>query len=120
TEMKYLKLKIEDAVNATKAAIDEGIVLGGGVALVKASEKVRASFAKAAPKTSEFTVGYQIILNACEMPLRQIAMNAGKGDGSIVVEHVKTSKGNAGYDALKDEMVSDMFVSGIIDPVKVT
>ena len=54
------------------------------------------------------------------MPLRQIAVNSGKGDGSIVVEHVKKSKGNSGYDALKDEYVSDMFVSGIIDPVKVT
>jgi len=119
TEMKYLKLKIEDAVNATKAAIDEGIVLGGGVALVKASEKVRTSFNKK-ESSDEFKVGYEIILNACEMPLRQIAVNSGKGDGSIVVEHVKKSKGNSGYDALKDEYVSDMFVSGIIDPVKVT
>ena len=54
------------------------------------------------------------------MPLRQIAVNGGKGDGSVVIEHVKKSKGNSGYDALKDEYVSDMFVSGIIDPVKVT
>jgi len=119
TEMKYLKLKIEDAVNATKAAIDEGIVLGGGVALVKASEKVRANFNKK-ESSDEFKVGYEIILNACEMPLRQIAVNGGKGDGSVVIEHVKKSKGNSGYDALKDEYVSDMFVSGIIDPVKVT
>ncbi len=121
TEMKYLKLKIEDAVNATKAAIAEGIVLGGGVALVKAAEKVRAASAKApAAHPDEFRVGYEIILNACEMPLRQIAMNSGKGDGSIVVEHVKSAKGNGGYDALKDEYVPDMFVAGIIDPVKVT
>ena len=139
TEMKYLKLKIEDAVNATKAAIDEGIVLGGGVALVKASEKVRTSFAKNSveknkefqakpsrqdgrptPLTEEFRVGYEIVLNACFEPLRQIAVNAGKGDGSVVVEHVKSSKGNGGYDALKNEYTADMFVSGIIDPVKVT
>ena len=124
TEMKYLKLKIEDAVNATKAAIDEGIVLGGGVALVKAGEKVRSSFAKASQDNNkfnqEFVVGYEIILNACEMPLKQIAVNSGKGDGSIVVEHVKKSKGNSGYDALKDEYVPDMFEAGIIDPVKVT
>lgn len=125
TEMKYLKLKIEDAVNATKAAIDEGIVLGGGVALVKASEKVRITFTKNSvdirlPQNDEFRVGYEIILNACEVPLKQIAVNSGKGDGSIVVEHVKMSKGNGGYDALKDEYVADMFVSGIIDPVKVT
>ncbi|MEI6843577.1 MAG: chaperonin GroEL [bacterium] len=120
TEMKYLKLKIEDAVNATKAAIAEGIVSGGGVALVKASEKVRTAFIKKTAQSNEFTVGYEIVLNACEVPLRQIAMNSGKGDGSIVLEHVKTAKGNGGYDALKDEMVSDMFVAGIIDPVKVT
>ena len=123
TEMKYLKLKIEDAVNATKAAIDEGIVLGGGVALVKAAEKVRLSFAKRPQddhKFKEFMIGYEIVLNACETPLRQIAINAGKGDGSIVVEHVKKAKGNGGYDALKDEETADMFLSGIIDPVKVT
>lgn len=119
TEMKYLKLKIEDAVNATKAAIAEGIVVGGGVALVKASEKVRVVFSKK-DNTPEFKAGYEIILNACEEPLRQIAVNSGKGDGSIVIEHVKNVKGNGGYDALKDEMVPDMFVAGIIDPVKVT
>ena len=61
-----------------------------------------------------------IVLNACVEPLRQIAVNSGKGDGSIVIEHVKKSRGNSGYDALKDEYVSDMFASGIIDPVKVT
>ena len=119
TEMKYLKLKIEDAVNATKAAIDEGIVSGGGVALVRASDKVRASFTKK-ESSPEFKAGYEIVLNACEEPLKQIAVNSGKGDGSIVVEHVKKSRGNSGYDALKDEYVSDMFASGIIDPVKVT
>src|SRR3990167_6855858 len=95
TEMKYLKLKIEDAVNATKAAIDEGIVLGGGVALVKAAEKVRINFNKK-ESNDEFRVGYEIVLNACEMPLKQIAINAGKGDGSIVIEHVKKSRGNSG------------------------
>lgn len=121
TEMKYLKLKIEDAVNATKAAIAEGIVSGGGTALVKASHNVRVGLTKnPGVSKDEFRVGYEIVLNACEMPLRQIAMNAGKGDGSIVVEHVRNTKGNGGYDALKDEMVSDMFVTGIIDPVKVT
>jgi chaperonin GroEL len=125
TEMKYLKLKIEDAVNATKAAIAEGIVTGGGTALVKASHIVREKFQKKLEtekkKTNDaFAVGYNIILDACEMPLRQIAMNSGKGDGSIVLEHVKAAKGNGGYDALKDEMVADMFAAGIIDPVKVT
>jgi len=125
TEMKYLKLKIEDAVNATKAAIAEGIVTGGGTALVKASHIVRERFQKKLEtekkKTNDaFAVGYNIILDACEMPLRQIAINSGKGDGSIVLEHVKAAKANGGYDALKDEMVADMFAAGIIDPVKVT
>lgn len=125
TEMKYLKLKIEDAVNATKAAIAEGIVSGGGTALVKASQSVRVSFQKTMTEkgkkmNDEYAVGYEIVLNACEIPLKQIAANSGKGDGSVIVENVKNIKGNGGYDALKDEMISDMFVSGIIDPVKVT
>ncbi len=125
TEMKYLKLKIEDAVNATKAAIAEGIVAGGGVALIKASHKVgewlKNEMAKGKESTTkEFEVGFNIVLKALEAPLKQIAVNAGKDDGSIIVEHVRRGKGNAGYDALKDEMVPDMILAGIIDPVKVT
>ncbi len=125
TEMKYLKLKIEDAVNATKAAIEEGIVAGGGVALIKASEKVAHLIKIEKNKETELTrdealIGYQIILKALEAPLRQIAKNAGKDDGSVIVEAVKKGKGNYGYDAKKDEMVADMVVAGIIDPVKVT
>ena len=120
TEMKYLKLKIEDAVNATKAAISEGIVVGGGTALLKASQKVREKMKGEKNKTDEFSIGYEIILNACEMPLRQIAINCGKGDGSIVLDMVKKAKVNGGYDALKDEFVDDMFLKGIIDPLKVT
>jgi chaperonin GroEL len=125
TEMKYLKLKIEDAVNATKAAIEEGIVAGGGVALIKASEKVAHLIKIEKNKETELTrdealIGYQIILKALEAPLRQIAKNAGKDDGSVIVEAVKKGKGNYGYDAKKDEMVVDMVVAGIIDPVKVT
>lgn len=119
TEMKYLKLKIEDAVNATKAAIEEGIVAGGGVALIKASQKVQSSI-KLDSMTSEQRIGYQIVLKALEAPLKQIAMNAGKEDGSVIVDKVKNGKGNAGYDALKDEMVLDMIALGIVDPVKVT
>lgn len=141
TEMKYLKLKIEDAVNATKAAIAEGIVAGGGVALIKASQKVgewlKGELAKGkepanrlaglanssrygSVQTKEFEVGFNIVLKALEAPLKQIAINAGKDDGSVIVERVRNGKGNIGYDALKDEMVSDMIVAGIIDPVKVT
>lgn len=123
TEMKYLKLKIEDAVNATKAAIEEGIVPGGGVALIKAAGKVEAAMEKRMDRSGlsdEEEVGYRIVLKALEMPLKQIAANAGKDDGSVIVENVKKGKGNAGYDAAKDEMVDDMIEAGIIDPVKVT
>ncbi len=126
TEMKYLKLKIEDAVNATKAAIEEGIVAGGGVALIKAAEHVRQNSIStdganaAAGVHGEKKIGYDIVLRALEAPLKQIAINAGKDDGSVIVEKVKNGKGNAGYDALKDEMIADMILAGIVDPVKVT
>lgn len=120
TEMKYLKLKIEDAVNATREAIKEGIVPGGGTALIKAAAKVASSRGKKSAASAEEEVGYQIVLRALEVPLRQIAVNAGKDDGSAIVEKVKESKGNAGYDALRDTIVPDMLASGIIDPVRVT
>jgi len=121
TEMKYLKLKIEDAVNATKAAIEEGVVPGGGVALVKAAEKLNSKPIVAPLKNfeAEYKVGWEIVMKAVEAPLRQIAINAGK-DGSVIVEKVRNSKGNGGYDAKADEMVADMLLVGIIDPVKVT
>ena len=125
TEMKYLKLKIEDAVNATKAAIAEGIVSGGGVALIKAAQKAQHWIENEKNKgkhetTKEFEVGFNIVIKALEAPLRQIAVNAGKDDGSVIVEEVKKGRGNYGYDALKDEMVPDMVAAGIVDPVKVT
>lgn len=120
TEMKYLKLKIEDAVNATKAAIEEGIVAGGGVALVKAAQKVAETFAKNKDKmATDIRVGYEVVLRALEMPLRQIAINAGV-DAGVVVMKVSEAKGNAGYDATKNEVVADMIAAGIVDPVKVT
>jgi chaperonin GroEL len=120
TEMKYLKLKIEDAVNATKAAIEEGIVPGGGVALVKAAQELARVLEEKKDKMSAgVAVGYQIVLKALEMPLRQIAQNVGV-DAGVVVNDVRNAKGNAGYDALKNEMVKDMVAKGIIDPVKVT
>jgi len=122
TEMKYLKLKIEDAVNATKAAIEEGIVPGGGVALLKAAQKVseKPPVAVNGSFEKEFNVGVEIVLKALSIPLLQIAINAGKDDGMVIVDKVKNSKGNAGYDALADALVPDMLISGIIDPVKVT
>src|SRR5581483_1663651 len=123
TEMKYLKLKIEDAVNATKAAIAEGIVAGGGSALVRVAEMIgrgHKTNRAAAASNAEADLGYSIVIRALEEPLRQIALNSGKDDGSVIVEKVKSGKGNAGYDAMKDEIVTDMIAAGIIDPVKVT
>ncbi len=119
TEMKYLKLKIEDAVNATKAAIEEGIVAGGGVALIKAGAKVLAT-KKHANESADFHVGYDIVLKALSAPLRQIAINAGKDDGSVIVKEIMEGKGNVGYDAKNDVMIADMISAGIVDPVKVT
>lgn len=119
TEMKYLKLKIEDAVNATRAAIEEGIVPGGGTSLAKASGIVAAQLEQKKGLSDEERVGYSIVVKALEMPLRQIANNTGKIDGAVVVEQVKKAGGNAGYDAAKNEMVDDMIKAGIIDPVKV-
>lgn len=119
TEMKYLKDKIEDAVNATKAAIAEGIVPGGGTALVKVSAKVEAS-ADWKKMSKEEEIGYRIVLAALLRPLKQIAMNAGRESGEVIVSEVKKAKGFAGYDAVKDEIVPDMIEAGIVDPVKVT
>ena len=119
TEMKYLKLKIEDAVNATKAALEEGIVPGGGTALTRASAIVEKDILSKKNLEREELVGYNIVLRALETPLRQIADNTGKIDGAVVVQKIKESKGNAGFDAYKGELVDDMIAAGIIDPVKV-
>lgn len=127
TEMKYLKLKIEDAVNATKAAIAEGIVAGGGSALAKVSKKIETKYkeskeAKAAhenAEAAEFAAGYTTVIEALKEPLRQIAKNAGREDG-VAVSEVLKGQANSGYNALLDIFVPDMFEAGIIDPVKVT
>lgn len=118
-EMKYLKLKIEDAVNATRAAIEEGIVPGGGTSLTRAAAMVEKDLLSKKDLGREELVGYNIVLKALEVPLRQIADNTGKIDGAVVVDKVKSSEGNAGYDAFKGEFVDDMIKAGIIDPVKV-
>ena len=117
TEMKYKKLKIEDAVHASKAAIDEGVVPGGGSALVKAAAKVRANNKSFDDQATE--VGYNIVLRALEAPLRQIVANAGNEDGSVVVENVKSDQ-NDGFNVASEEYVKNMLKAGIIDPVKVT
>lgn len=114
TEMKEKKLRIEDALNATRAAVEEGIVPGGGVALVKVIEEVE----KLQAEGDELT-GINIVKRALEEPLRQIAINAGM-EGSVVAEKVKANPDkNFGFDALKGEY-GDMVAKGIIDPTKVT
>ncbi len=121
-EMKYKKLKIDDAVAATKAAVDEGIVPGGGVALIKAGEIVAKKGIKniSPDLTQEFETGRKILLKALESPLRQIVINAGKDDAAVIINKVKNSKTFEGYDARIDQMVCDMIEAGIVDPVKVT
>jgi chaperonin GroEL len=115
TEMKYLKDKIDDAVKATKASIEEGIVPGGGTALAKISKKLAAQEPK---MTADERTGFDIVVRALEMPLAQIAINAGKDDARVIVSKVQGGKASAGYNAMTDEIVEDMFASGIVDPVK--
>ena len=117
TEMKYLKDKIEDAVNATKAAIAEGIVQGGGAALAKVSAKLMAKIENM-KADDEYQVGYRILAIALQAPLLQTVRNTGREDGAVILK--ETSKSNTmGFDAATEKMV-DMFEAGIIDPVKVT
>ncbi len=114
TEMKYLKDKIDDAVKATKASIEEGIVAGGGTALAKIAKKLAAG----AKMSVDERVGFDIVVRALETPLAQIVINAGKDDAAVIVSKVQGGKANAGYNALADAMVDDMLAAGIIDPVK--
>ncbi len=113
TEMKEKKARVEDALNATRAAVEEGIVPGGGVALVRAIVQMD----KLEGLSDEQRVGVEIIKRACEEPCRQIAQNAGK-EGSIVVQKVKEGKGGFGYNAATDEF-EDLIDAGVIDPTKV-
>jgi chaperonin GroEL len=112
TEMKEKKARVEDALHATRAAVEEGIVPGGGVALIRAIEAVSAL-----KLAGEQAFGVNIVKRALEEPLRQIAANAG-AEGSIVVNAVKGQKGAYGFDAAKDEYC-DLVKAGIIDPTKV-
>lgn len=113
-ELKEKKHRIEDAIQATKAAVEEGIVPGGGVALIRAL--VALDGLKGDHRDEE--VAYAIMRRALEEPLRQIAHNAGK-DGSVIVEKVKNATGNFGYNAANDTF-EDMIKAGIVDPTKVT
>jgi len=112
TEMKEKKARVEDALHATRAAVEEGIVPGGGVAYLRCLSAVK----KLKPEGDRQT-GVDIILKALEEPIRQIAQNAGQ-EGSVVAERVKQEKGTFGFDADKEEY-TDMIEAGIIDPTKV-
>ena len=115
TEMKESKLRLEDALNATRAAVEEGIIAGGGSAYIHASKKVEAlaEFLDGDEKT-----GAKIILKALTAPLYYIAANAGL-EGAVIINKVRESEAGVGFDAAKEEYV-DMVASGILDPVKVT
>ena len=116
TEMKEKKLRIEDALNATRAAVEEGIVAGGGTAYVNAVPAVEKLIGKV---EGDEKTGVKIIVNALQEPVRQIAKNAGV-DGSVVLEKIKSSrKVGYGFDAYK-EVYCDMIGAGIVDPAKVT
>ena len=111
-EMKQTKARMEDALHATRASVEEGILPGGGVALLRAIEAVNAVKAK-----DDELIGVQIVARALEGPIRQIATNCGE-DGSVIADEVKQQKTNVGYNANTGEYV-DMFKAGIIDPAKV-
>ena len=113
SEMKEKKARVEDALHATRAAVEEGILPGGGVALLRASSSVEPG-----KLTHDEEVGYNIIRRACRAPLTQIANNAGV-DGAVIADRVAEKKGNEGYNAATDTY-EDLVKAGVIDPVKVT
>jgi chaperonin GroEL len=113
SEMKEKKARVEDALHATRAAVEEGILPGGGVALLRASTSV-----KPGKISHDEKVGYDIIVRACRAPLTQIADNAGV-DGSVICEKVSEAEGNSGYNAATDKF-EDLVKAGVIDPTKVT
>ena len=116
-EMKDKKLRIEDALNATKAAVEEGIVAGGGTATINAIPAVDKLVSEL---EGDERTGAKIVRKALEAPLRQIAKNAGL-EGSVIIDNIlKVNKANYGFDAQKEEYVDDMIEAGIVDPTKVT
>lgn len=117
TEMGYVRHKLEDALAATRAAVEEGVVAGGGVALVKAAAVLTVD----QHRGNEFRAGYQTLLTALSAPLKQIATNAGERDAAVVLNAVCENKSkHYGYNAMEDRFEEDMVKSGIIDPLKVT
>lgn len=115
TEMKEAKYRMEDALNATKAAVEEGVIFGGGSAYIHSQKAVEAEIKDL---TGDEKTGARIVLKALEAPLFNIAANAGL-DGSVIVNKVKESKEGIGFDAYTEEYV-DMMDDGVLDPVKVT
>ncbi len=116
TEMKEKKARVEDALHATKAAVEEGIVPGGGVALLRAMDAVEKKLSELEGDTA---TGARILLRALEEPTRQIITNAGVEEAAVIVREVRTKGGNVGYDAARGE-ITDMIEAGVIDPAKVT
>ena len=114
TEMKEKKARVEDALHATRAAVEEGIVPGGGVAFLRAQKVLD----NVKDLEGDEKIGVQIVRRAIEEPTRQLADNAGK-EGALVVEEIKKRKGNEGYDVANDEY-TDLVKAGIVDPTKVT
>jgi chaperonin GroEL len=112
-EMKEKKDRVDDALHATRAAVEEGIVPGGGVALIRAS----AALDTLTGLNDDETTGIQIVRRAIEEPLRQIVANAG-GEGAVVIQKIREGKGDFGYNA-RNEQYEDLFVAGVIDPTKV-
>lgn len=117
-ELKERKLRIEDALNATRAANEEGIVPGGGVALIRVQQELQKQLEAIAFSSDDEKIGFKILTSALDVPLRAIAYNAG-AKADVVVDAVLSHEGSYGYDALDDQFV-DMFKSGIVDPAKVT
>lgn len=122
TELTYMKHKMEDAVAATKAAIEAGIVAGGGTALLKAAKAVAMAFQKTKDGLeTDYVAGYSTVLKALEEPIRQIVTNAGEEDAAVVVNRVLENKEkHYGYNAKENRFEADMLKAGIIDPLKVT
>ena len=117
-ELKERKLRIEDALNATRAANEEGIVPGGGVALIRVQQELESKMNTITFETDDEKSGYKILTAALDVPLRAIAFNSG-AKSDVVVENVRAEKDAYGYDALLDRY-TDMFAAGIVDPAKVT
>ena len=116
TEMSYVRHKLEDALAATKAAVEEGVVAGGGSAVIKAAQKINVEC-----ENDDEKIGVEIVKKAVEAPIKQIATNAGEREAAVVLNAVIAGKGkNFGYNALTNEYEEDMIKAGIIDPLKVT